>query len=166
MIFRIPRGKRRAMPLRFGFWWRKTSFTWNVKFTESCRYDLKSEDQYDTNKLCGIGYLPGHHIDSARFGWRYWEVNGQIELKAYCYTSGQRVMQNLAFCEIGKEYQLQLNIAKHDYIFNVVDAETGKPVGGSIIPYGHDKKLQYRLGVFFGGNQVAPHDLKIELERL
>jgi hypothetical protein len=109
------------------------------------------------------GYLPGHHTDSARFGWRYWEVNGQIELKTYCYTSGHRVMQNLAFLEIGKVYQLQLNVAKHDYIFNVVDAETGKPVGGSIIPHGHDKKLQYRLGVFFGGNRPAPKEIKIEL---
>lgn len=66
MTFRIPAGKHRARPLRFGFWWRKNSFAWLVKFTDSCRYDLQNVDHGDTNKLIGFGYLPGHHKDSAR----------------------------------------------------------------------------------------------------
>lgn len=166
MIFRIPSGKHRARPLRFGIYWRKTSFSWRVKFTDSCRYGLGNNDQYDTNKLCGIGYLPGHHKDSARFGWRYWPDKGWVELLAYCYVSGRRIIQNLDFCEIGKEYHIQLNITDNAYVFNVIDPVFSKPIGGASIAHNHRRILGYQLGIYFGGNQPAPHEIKIELTTL
>lgn len=167
MIFRIHTGKHRARPLRFGLWWNRKSFAWSVKFTDSCRYDLKTDDQFDTNKLCGIGYIPGfHHKDSARFGWRYWPDKGWVELMAYCYVGGKRIIQNLEFCEIGKTYHLQLNITEDSYVFNVFDPAFDKAVGGTSIPITHKKKLGYRLGVFFGGNRPASQDIQIQLDKL
>ena len=166
MIFRIPSGKHRARPLRFGIWWRKNSFTWVVKFTDNCRYDLGNEDQFDTNKLCGIGYLPGHHHESARFGWRYWPERGWVELSAYCYVKGQRMIKNIAFCEIGKEYRIRLQVLATSYYFDIYEPDQVKAAGITTIEHFHSKKFKYRLGVFFGGNRPAPKEIKIELSKI
>lgn len=164
MIFRIPAGKHRARPLRFGFWWNRKSFAWVVKFYESCGYDLKSDDQFDANKLCGIGYLPGHHKESARFGWRYWTGRKEIELSAYCYINGRREIKSIGFCEIGKEYKIHLIISKQTYFFGIDDCNT-KAIWHTEVQKYHNKKFMYRLGVYFGGNRPAPHDMKIQIEK-
>lgn len=165
MIFRIPSGKHRARPLRFGFWCGRKSFAWVVKFDESCRYDLKSEDQFDVNKLCGIGYLPGHHKDSARFGWRYWTDRKEIELSAYCYVSGRRVIQHVGFCEIDKLYRIELIASSWAYYFSLTNTDQ-TPIGEAEVNHTHKRQFQYRLGIFFGGNRTAPHDIKIQLEKV
>lgn len=166
MIFRIPKGKHRARPLRFGIWYRRPVFTWTVQFDESCRYDLGNEDQFDTNKLIGIGYLPNHHKDSARFGWRYWPDTKQIELSAYCYVSGRRVIYHIGLVEVGKEYRLSLHVTTLAYVFSVEDIDTKKVVGGCSIQHYHTKRLQYRLGPYFGGNAASPHDMTIQINKL
>jgi hypothetical protein len=165
MTFRIPRGKHRAWPFSFGIWWRKKSFSWVVKFTESCRYDLQNNDQLDTNKLIGIGYLPGHHEDSARFGWLYNVTTGLIEMSAYCYLSGRRITKDLASCEIGKEYLLELFCLNGAYHFSCYEKGEMKNITAEIV-HGHSKNFKYRLGVFFGGNQKAPHEIKIQLNKV
>lgn len=166
MTFRIPRGKHRARPLRFAFWWKRPVFVWNVLFEESCRYHLKTDDQFDTNKLIGIGYLPGHHKDSARFGWRYWPDTGKIELSAYCYIGGRRMIEHLGFVEIGEPYRFKLNVTRLAYVFEVYDLEHDKAVGACSIPRLHAKRLQYRLGPYFGGDSVSPHTMRIQIEKL
>lgn len=165
MTFRIPAGRHRALPLRFGFWWRRNSFTWTVKFDESCQYDLHNDDQFDTNKLVGIGYLPGHHKDSARFGWRYWTDRKEIELTAYCYVNGRRIIQHVCFCEIGKEYRIKLQVLATSYYFDVYEQGEMSAVGIVTVDHGHEKKIRYRLGVYFGGNRVAPHEITIQLKK-
>lgn len=166
MIFTIHKGHHRARPLRLALWWNKTSFTWKVNFDESCRYDLGNTDQFDTNKLCGIGYLPGHHTDSARFGWRYWTDRKEIELTAYCYVNGRRVIQHICFCEIGKEYDLYLKILSTSYYFSVCESNSPVITGFSWVDHSQDKKLGYRLGTYFGGQVRAPHDINIQLEKV
>jgi hypothetical protein len=165
MTFRIPSGKHRDRPFRFGLWWRRTSFSWIVKFDESCRYDLGNDDQFDTNKLVGIGYLWHHHKDSARFGWRYWTERKEIELSAYCYVNGRRVIQHVCFCEIGKEYRIKIQVLATSYYFDVCEPGTVNPCGIILVPHNNRKKLKYRLGTYFGGNQKAPHEMKIQIKK-
>lgn len=165
MIFTIFKDHHRARPLRFGIYWHKTSFTWKVKFDESCRYDLGNDDQFDTNKLCGIGYLPGHHHESARFGWRYWTDRKEIELSAYCYVNGRRVIQHICFCEIGKEYDLYLKILSTSYYLSVCESGTPTITGFTWVDHSHNKHFKYRLGLYFGGQAKAPHEIKIQLEK-
>jgi hypothetical protein len=165
MIFRIPKGKHRARPLRPRLYWRRPSFAWTVRFDESCRYDLQNDDQYDINKLVGVGYLPGHHTDSARFGWRYLKGRKCIDLQAYCYISGARMTQHICYLEIGRKYRLQLNVTKLAYVFDVYDVEADKSVGGCAMPHYHGKSLQYRLGPWFGGNNTAPHNISILIDK-
>lgn len=166
MIFRIPTGKHRGLPLQFHFWWNRPVFSWMVMFNESARYDLKSDDQFDTNKLIGIGYLPGHHKHSARFGWRYWVDRGEIEITAYCYIGGRRLIQHIGFVQIGIKYRLQLNVTRWAYVFDVYDLDRDITVGACSIPKMHNRKFQYRLGPYFGGNAVSPQEIKIQIEKL
>lgn len=164
MTFRIPAGKHRARPFRPWLWWRRTSFSWVVKFDESCRYNLGNEDQMDVNKLVGIGYLWHHHKNSARFGWRYDIETNRIILSAYCYVDGRRVIQHICFCEIGKEYRIKLQVLANSYYLDAYDQ--GRQLGVVFVEHYHRRKLKYRLGPYFGGNQVSPHTIKIELKRL
>lgn len=166
MIFRIPRGKHRARPLRFGFWFNRKSFSWTVKFTESCRYDLGNDDQFDTNKLIGIGYLPGHHKESARFGWRYWTERKEIELSAYCYVNGRREIKHIGFCKIGIRYHIELTTLEKWYQFFLFEQGALVHFGNAAVQYYHNKKFKYRLGVYFGGNRKAPHEMKIEIKKV
>jgi hypothetical protein len=166
MIFRIPAGRHRARPFRFGIWWNRISFAWQLTFTESCRYDLKSDDQFDTNKLCGIGFIPGfHHKDSARFGWRYWPDKGWVELSAYCYVDSRRIIQHIGFCEIGKPYKIELKVLTSMYRFNCdeVNKYYLKSNGEAQVKRNHKKMFMYRLGTYFGGNRTAPQDITIQL---
>lgn len=167
MIFRIPAGKHYARPWRLGLYWRKTSFAWVVKFDESCRYDLGNDDQGDTNKLVGVGYLPHHHKDSARFGWLYSTERKEIEISAYCYVDGRRVIQHIGFVPVGKWCRVRLNVATYYYYFELEVSNRGwyEPAGNCILDKDHNKKLGYRLGPYFGGNQVAPHEMKITIEK-
>lgn len=165
MIFRIPRGKHRARPLRFGFWGRRKSFTWEVKFTESCRYDLQNDDQFDTNKLIGVGYLPGHHKDSARFGWRYNTKTEQIEILAYCYINGRREIHPICSCMIGQRYDLHLKVLSTCYYLAVHYKGDVRSIGHAWVNHNHNKSFMYRLGIYFGGSKVAPHDISIELKK-
>lgn len=165
MIFRIPSGKHYSRPWRLGLWWRQAVFSWTVRFDDTCRYDLKTDDQFDTNKLLGIGYLPHHHNDSARFGWRYWTNSKQVELSAYCYVDKRRVIYHIATVEIDKPYRLQLNVTRLAYVFDVYDINAGKPIGGCSIQHFHNKRLQYGLWPYFGGNATAPHEVTIKIKR-
>jgi len=169
MIFRIPAGRHYARPWRFGINWNRKSFEWRVQFTDSCRYDLGTVDQLDTNKLCGVGYIFGlHHVDSARFGWRYVKETGQVEVMAYCYVNRERVIQHVAYCEIGKAYDLHLTKMVTAYFFACyeITGRSCKSVGTSLVQYFHEKKLGYGLPVYFGGNRKAPQTITIQLQKL
>jgi hypothetical protein len=165
MIFRIPKGKHYSRPWHFGIYWRKTSFAWVVKFDESCMYDLGDDDQFDTNKLCGVGYLPHHHKESARFGWRYDTKLQQVELLAYCYVGGKRKIESVCFCDIGKEYHIILNVTSICYHLHAYERYSTTCLGMVTVGHDHNKKLGYRLGLYFGGNQVAPHEIKVAIKR-
>jgi hypothetical protein len=184
MIFHINKGRHRARPFRFGIWWNRKAFARKVVFANNCRYELPGDDQLDTNKIFGVGYLawprimykkrwwtfnrtlvPMHRIYSARFGWRYLPQSGKMELLAYCYDKGKRIVEGVAPCDVGQLYRLHLNITANEYRFTVIDSH-GKILGQTIIAKRHGKKLQYRLGLFFGGNRTAPQQMTILIEKV
>jgi hypothetical protein len=41
-----------------------------------------------------------------------------------------------------------------------------KAAGVVFIDHYHSKKFKYRLGVFFGGQAVSPHEMKIEIKKV
>lgn len=167
MIFTIKKGQHYARPFRFALWWSRKEFARKVVFANNCRYQLPGDDQADTNKLFGVGYLPGHHKDSARFGWRYIPASGKMEVMAYCYDEGKRIIENVALCEVGQAYRLKLNITATEYVFAVYDLKGGASnlIGQTVIARRHNKKLQYGLWPYFGGNRKAPHSMTILIDK-
>jgi hypothetical protein len=84
-------------------------------------------------------------------------------LSAYCYVSGRRVIQHICFCEIGKEYRIELRKLSTMYFFHAFG--NGKLMGVAEVPYDHSKVIGYRLGTFFGGQSTCDHDITIEIKR-
>ncbi len=131
--------------------------TYRIQFTESCRYNIGSE-QYDINKLFGIGYAPHHHKNSVRFGWRYDLKSDMIEILAYWYLNGIRYWHPLNFVAIGanNHYQITRFADRHDLSLKFETFSV--PV--------RNRGIGYLLRPYFGGNMPAPHDITINMRRL
>ena len=125
-----------------------------VQFTPSCRYDIGS-DQSDINKLFGVGYLPHHHHNSARFGWRYDTASGMIEVLAYWYANKERMWESLKFVAIGSRNTMV--IRRHE---NMHEFYIGKERLQIALP---SCEVGFLLHPYFGGNRTAPHDITINI---
>lgn len=163
---KITIGKNRhypwLIPIAFPFWVRRKQTTIRkagFMFTDSCMYDLKDEDQWDVNKLFGfsIGY---HHHTSFRFGWRPLLEENLIEIVAYEYLDGVRQKTiPVHRVEPNKwgEYTIMYD-PSHQIVHYLVSA------GGFEVHNISNKRkwgLGYTLGIYFGGNEKAPHKITI-----
>lgn len=130
---------------------------YHVTFMPSCRYDIGAE-QGDINKLFGIGYLPHHHDNSVRIGWRYEKESDMIELLAYWYDNGVRHWESIGFVAIGQK--IACGVSKVEDIHEV-EANFRK----ARVPV-RPRPVAYLLRPYFGGNMTAPHDIQIEMKRI
>ena len=170
MIATIHKNKHRSFPPIIGIvihpWMER-----DVMFDSSAAYDLpEEEDDDDVNKLFGIGYINGgHHQDSARFGWNYNKETGKVRLFGYCYVNGKRIIQQICEVPRHKKVQCHISIALSNYYYFVVyDADRNSRwmlLGEVSIPFTYNKKWKYMLGCYFGGNQPAPHTIKIKIAK-
>jgi hypothetical protein len=180
----IEKNHHRARPPHLAVWRRKYAIRKTVCFGAGCNYDLHSDDQEDTNKLFGLGYIPSwkllflffsylfagllwneHHHDSARFGWLY--KDGKIQINAYLYVAGKRIIEPLCVVPLGLCHEFHL-VIDHDlkrYSFCVKDA-TGRVLADREFSFTHNKRFSFALGIFFGGNRAAPQDMIIEMKKL
>ncbi|WP_290798183.1 hypothetical protein [Flavihumibacter sp. UBA7668] len=137
-----------------------TELAFAVRFDSSCRYETKNpENQDDINKLMGFsdnGFQ--HHENSARVGWRW--KNRKIELFAYCYAGGQRSFSLLGKTSIGDTLQLAIKLSPAGYEFqlNGVSTFMKRSATGSTI-------RGYLLYPYFGGDEPAPHRMRMEIFR-
>lgn len=160
--YTIQAGKHRAWPFRFGLYLSKTKIRYRVAFDQSCRYSLPGNDQQDINKLFGIGYFPSHHKESARFGWVYNPDINRIEIHAYCYINGKRISDLITSVPLHQSFVLQLNITADSYIFTVYRESFEVQ---SVIRHRNKRQWGFPLGVYFGGNQTAPHKITLEIKK-
>lgn len=144
-------------PLRFPCMTGSTELVHKVTFTESCRYDIGPE-QADVNKLFGIGYLPHHHRNSVRFGWRYVHAGGMVEILAYWYRNGERYMNPMALVSIGTPHVYVMR--RHENMHQLYLDKTLMEIPVLSHRYG------FLLGPYFGGNMTAPHDIEIKFAPL
>lgn len=133
-----------------------------VMFTKSCVYDIGIEDQADINKLFGIGYFPSYHKNSVMFGWRYVIDMDVIEIMAYWYSKKECNWIHVCFVSLEKEYLYILNILEIGHTLDVYD--NTKKIGNFVVSDVGGRSIGYLLRPYFGGNQKAPHDMKIEIE--
>lgn len=129
-------------------------------FDESAKYEsLTEENQWDINKLIGFADCNAHHHqNSARFGWRW--LKDSLEIMAYCYVDGERLTEKVGTVELNKPSLYQIKLTDEFYSFTLNDLPTvsiprKKPC---------DQGAYYMLWPYFGGDEVAPHDINIRLK--
>jgi hypothetical protein len=132
-----------------------------VKFDSSAIYTTsKASNQDDINKLFGFSdNNASHHEYSARFGWR-WSDNA-LRLFAYDYNSGVMSFKELGTVEIGRENSCSITVSGNKYIFNLNGAETVMPRASTT-----SEAEGYQLYPYFGGDELAPHNISIWIEEL
>ncbi len=131
--------------------------SYNIQFTDSCRYDIGREDQADINKLFGVGYFPSHHHKSVRIGWNYNIQTDQIDLWAYWYDNWERRWSYLKSVDINTTNKFTINVYKTKHVIDLGDV---------VFPIQLEPDfIGYLLMPYFGGNQPAPHDMIINLKR-
>jgi hypothetical protein len=137
---------------------KKSSIRRKVTFTESCAYDLGNNNQYDWNKLFGLSLGGFHHDNSVRYVWRYNTTAKLVEVGAYWYTDGVRNHKRFFHAEIGKEYDLEILVTNTRYLFTAREEKMFMAV-----PKPPTKSWGYQLGLYFGGDEVAPHTIRIKV---
>lgn len=158
-VFTIPKGEHaRSFPLEM---LQTDALEFEAVFDHSAMYTTKTpENQWDTNKLLGFADCNNHHhTNSARFGWRWLE--GELEISAYCYVEGERVIEKIAVVDLNTTHHYSLQITENHYLFKVDDLP-GVSIQRKV---DCDVGTYYMLFPYFGGDEVAPHDINIKIKR-
>lgn len=127
-----------------------------VRFDESAQYRTQNpSNQGDINKLIGFADNGGHHHQySARFGW-CWN-HDQLELHAYVYNDGVRASKFLGAVTLDAEHSCGLRVDGDTYVFTL-DGKTDTMPRKSPGP----RARGYKLFPYFGGDEAAPHAMRI-----
>lgn len=130
-----------------------------ISFDESCKYNLKTKDQADINKLCGLSY-GWHHYNSDRIGWRYLPTEDVFELLTYSYVNGVKITSiSLGKIKANEKFRVRIStIIKNDkrfVVFELNDMQIEQVYDVSRV------WIKYTLGLYFGGNRTAPHKMII-----
>lgn len=153
-VFTIKKGGHNSLNSIQSF--KDSVLRFNVLFDSTAIYACENKDnQMDVNKLFGIsdcGY--DHHVNSARIGWRW--LNDSLQLLAYVYHNKERRIHYLTSCAIGKDVQCSITAAGDHYLFRVDETFYREDRACS----GHQ---HYILHPYFGGDEVAPHDITIRI---
>ncbi len=132
----------------------------NVKFDSTAIYQtLDPVNQLDVNKLYGFADNNAHHQQfSARFGWRY--LNNKLTLHGYVYNNANRIINDLAEIQIGRAYDCSIKIIGNKYKFTVDSTSLEMPRTATTAT-----SSGYKLFPFFGGDELAPHDIRIYIRQ-
>jgi hypothetical protein len=137
---------------------RDTSFTWSIIFDSSAIYITQdSLNQYDINKLIGWSDCGEDHMDySMRFGWRW--LNDSLEIHWFKHTNGHFSFAKICSISLCEPHEYYLEFDGENYHLcvdgNCVNVER-------TCPYEYKK---YKLYPYFGGQETAPHDIKIRIK--
>ena len=130
-------------------------------FDSSCIYTNADQGNLtDINKLYGFGDCnAGHQESSARFGWNW---NGKaIAIYAYCYSNNKREWKLLGSVQPGQPSDMSIKVLPNQYIFRFNNkTETMERSCSTDLIEG------YQLYPYFGGDETAPHEMKIYIKDL
>lgn len=132
-----------------------------ILFDESAVYTLQAaNNQADINKLVGFSDCNQHHqSESARFGWRWFE--DELQILAYVYAQGNLTWELMGAIALNEEVSLTINIEQDRYLFSGDGLETVSVTRTANCATGEN----YWLWPYFGGDESAPHNVKIQMKR-
>lgn len=133
-----------------------------VRFDSSAIYQTAlAENQWDINKLYGFSdNNTDHHRFSARFGWNW--RDGALRLHGYVYNNGVVESRELTTVAIGAETVCSIRVTGGAYLFSV----DGKMMAAMPRQSGGERARGYQLYPYFGGDEPAPHDIRILVKNL
>lgn len=137
------------------FWIRQTAWNATFVFTDSCRYSISYPDQDDWNKLFGVAFGIDPHKNSARWAWRYNGLLNVIELLPYIYKDGERIIPDIPSLMWPINQPVRLSIINMPAPVFCLEAMSIYSISMPTTQWG------VKLEPYFGGNQVAPHDIHI-----
>lgn len=112
-------------------------------------------NQKDINKLYGFSdNNAAHHVFSARFGWRW--VNNALHLFAYTYNNSILDLKEIGTVAIGAENSCSIKVTAENYVFTLNGVSVNMARASTTT-----KAQGYMLYPFFGGDENAPHTIKI-----
>lgn len=137
-----------------------TAMRFYARFNQSAVYTtVDPVNQYDINKLWGFSEGMDHQFNSARIGWAYHE--GALRLYGYVYVNGTRKSTEITTVQIGAENACSIELAGTSYVFTVNGVKASLPRAAST-----SKASGYKLYPYFGGDEVAPQNIQIEVREL
>lgn len=167
MEFLIKKGNHYCSNWYFGLHFGTTTLKQKVRFNQSCLYTPDSEN--DWNKGSGFTYSLFNDNNSIRWAWRPSTIMiGMIEVILYIHKNGHIITASKpTTLEINKEHKIRIinrpnlglidlhigNITFPDYDF--------QSIATTLIP-----KIGYINRPYFGGQAVAPHDIKINITNI
>lgn len=127
----------------------------------SCTYaTVDPTNQADINKLFGFADCASHHqTNSARFGWN-WD-NGAIHIHAYCYAGTVRNYKELGTIALNKAFDCKLYVLPDKYVFELNGKKDTMTRGCT-----DNAAIGYKLLPYFGGNEPAPHDVRVKIREM
>ena len=137
---------------------KETTFGWSVEFDSSAIYKtVDSLNQMDINKLIGWSDCGEDHIESSiRFGWRWTD---SLEIHWFKHENGNFSFAKITSVDLCKSYDYYLKIHDWDYEMAVDGVKVFVPRNCVT----HSRR--YQLFPYFGGDEVAPHDIKIKIKK-
>jgi len=131
-----------------------------VKFDSSAIYTtIDPLNQSDINKLYGFSEGFNNQYNSARFGWSWY--NKRLNIFAYVYKKGVRAQKKITSVAIGKEHTFSIKVSGSSYIFTIngITATLGRGLSTATAS-------GYQQYPYFGGDEVAPHNVTILIRNL
>jgi hypothetical protein len=139
---------------------KKSRIRFEASFDNSAIYATSdAKNQGDINKLFGISDCGSeHHTNSARFGWRWYK--NRLEIHAYTYKNKVRQSEFIGTVELGQKATYEIRLEDEQYVFLLNDKKVTLPRACTGEANG------YQLYPYFGGDETAPHDIKINIREL
>lgn len=136
------------------------------KFIENPYYDLKNENNRDINKLYGISF--GNHLkNSIRIGWNINYDNGNVNYYSYVHEDSKIYTKLLFDCPFDLYVRFGINTFFENFsiTWSTYSKDSLPTHGQSLVVFKsiNKPKWSYKLFPYFGGNEVAPYDIKINI---
>lgn len=131
-----------------------------ARFNNSAIYTtIDPVNQYDINKLWGFSEGFNNQYNSARIGWAY--NNGALRLYGYVYAKGVRYSREITPVAINTEIPCSIKLNGSSYLLTANGVTVSLPRGTTTTKASGLQQFPY-----FGGDEKAPQDIRIDIKPL
>ena len=131
-----------------------------ARFDSSAIYQsINPINQLDINKLYGFSEGLNNQYNSARMGWRW--SDGALRLFGYVYKLGVRYSQEITSVPFNSDITCSIKLSGSNYIITANGISVTLPRGLNT-----STATGYQQYPYFGGDEVAPHNITIQIRNL